>query len=57
MAPSAQSPPLSGAGELNIETMAQALRKTGSGDLSGIRSQPLSAVGNDDGTFVDRPFK
>lgn len=54
---SAQSPPLSAAGELNIETMRQALRKTGSGDLSGIRSQPLSAVGNDDGTFVDRPFK
>ncbi len=57
MTPSAQSPPLIGAGELNVETMTQALRKTGSGDLSGIRSQPLSAVGNDDGTFVDRPFK
>jgi hypothetical protein len=55
--PPAQSPPLSGGGELNIETMRQALRKTGSGDLSGVRSQPLSAVGNDDGTFVDRPFK
>lgn len=54
---STQSPPLSGGGELNIETMRQALRKTGSGDLSGVRSQPLSAVGNDDGTFVDRPFK
>jgi hypothetical protein len=53
--PSAQSPPLSG--ELNIETMTQALRRTGSGDLSGVRSQPLSAVGNDDGTFTDRPFK
>ena len=54
----AQSPPLSGGTELNIETMRQALRKTGSGDFSGIRSQPLSAVGNDDdGTFVDRPFK
>jgi hypothetical protein len=53
----AQSPPLSVGGELNIETMRQALRKTGSGDLSGVRSQPLSAVGNDDGTFVDRPFK
>lgn len=55
--PPAQSPPLSGGGELNIETMRQALRKTGSGDLSGVRSQPLSAVGNDDGTFLDRPFK
>lgn len=48
------SPPLGG--ELNIETMRQALRKTGSGDLSGARSQPMSAVGNDDGTY-DRPFK
>jgi len=55
--PSGQSPMLSGGGELNIETMRQALRKTGSGDLSGVRSQPLSAVGNDDGTFMDRPFK
>ncbi|KAF2201407.1 hypothetical protein GQ43DRAFT_342125, partial [Delitschia confertaspora ATCC 74209] len=36
------SPPLGG--ELQIETMRQALRKTGSGDLSGARSQPLSAV-------------
>ena len=55
----AQSPPLSvsAGGELNIETMSQALRMTGSGDLSGFRSQPLSAVGNDDGTFTDRPFK
>ena len=50
-----QSPPLGG--ELNIETMRQALRKTGSGDLSGARSQPMSAIGNDDGTFADRPFK
>ncbi|KUJ15776.1 uncharacterized protein LY89DRAFT_538210, partial [Mollisia scopiformis] len=33
--------PLSG-GELTIETMTQALRRTGSGDLSGVRSQPLS---------------
>lgn len=29
-------------GELTIETMTQALRRTGSGDLSGGRSQPLS---------------
>jgi hypothetical protein len=57
MAPPPLSPPLSGGGDLNIETMRQALRKTGSGDLSGVRSQPLSAVGNDDGTYVDRPFK
>lgn len=49
------SPPLGG--ELNIETMRQALRKTESGDLSGFRSQPMSAVGNEDGTFTDRPFR
>lgn len=35
-------------GELTIETMRQALRKTGSGDLGGARSQPISAVGDDD---------
>ena len=28
--------------ELTIETMSQALRRTGSGDFSGIRSQPMS---------------
>lgn len=43
---SGHSPPT---GELTIETMRQALRKTGSGDLSGGRSQPMSAVGGDDG--------
>lgn len=32
------SPPAAGGGELTIETMRQALRKTGSGDLSGVRS-------------------
>ena len=40
------SPPAGG--ELTIETMRQALRKTGSGDLSGVRSQPLSASAGDD---------
>ena len=50
----AHSPPIGG--ELNVETMRQALRRTGSGDLSGARSQPLSAVGNDDGSY-ERPFK
>jgi len=45
------SPPLGG--ELHVETMRQALRQTGSGDLSGARSpmthsQPLSAASNDD---------
>lgn len=42
------SPPTGG--ELTIETMRQALRKTGSGDLSGARSQPMNAMGGDDGT-------
>lgn len=32
----------------NIETMRQALRRTGSGDLSGVRSQVSSSMGNDD---------
>lgn len=45
---SGHSPPTGG--ELTIETMRQALRKTGSGDLSGARSAPLSAVGGDAGT-------
>ncbi|KAK2015174.1 hypothetical protein LZ32DRAFT_164506 [Colletotrichum eremochloae] len=31
-------------GELNIETMTQALRRTGSSDLSGVRSFPTSPV-------------
>ncbi|ETI25261.1 hypothetical protein G647_04636 [Cladophialophora carrionii CBS 160.54] len=51
-----QSSPLAGGSEINVETMRQALRKTGSGDLSHFRSPPLSAVGNDDGTY-DRPFR
>lgn len=50
------SPPLGG-GELQIETMRQALRKTGSGDLSGARSQPLSAVSLEDSTLDQAPFK
>lgn len=52
-APTNSPPP---GGELNIETMRQALRRTGSGDLSGVRSPPMSAVGNDDGTY-DKSFK
>ena len=44
---SGHSPPTGG--ELTIETMRQALRKTGSGDLSGARSAPLSAAGGDTG--------
>ena len=47
------SPPA--AGELNVETMRQALNR--SGDLnSATPSQPMSAVGTDEGAF-DRPFK
>ena len=49
------SPPLGG--ELTIETMRQALRRTGSGDLSGARSQPLSAVSLEDGFADQSPFK
>lgn len=42
-------------GELTIETMRQALRRTESGDLSGIRSQPLSPTSPDG--LSDRSFK
>ena len=52
----AQSPPLAG-GELQIETMRQVLRRTGSGDLSGARSQPLSAVSLDESAADQPPFK
>lgn len=48
------SPPTGG--ELTIETMRQALRKTGSGDLSGARSQPMSATPGDD-EFGERSFR
>lgn len=51
---SGHSPPTGG--ELTIETMRQALRKTGSGDLSGARSAPMSAVGGDAG-IGDHSFK
>ncbi|KAH4164756.1 hypothetical protein HBI04_152690 [Parastagonospora nodorum] len=56
MSPS--SPPL-GSGEppLQIETMRQALRKTHSGDLSGHRSQPLSAVSLEDSNAERAPFR
>ena len=39
--------------EYNVETMSQALRRTGSGDLSGVRSAPLSAAGD---APPERPF-
>lgn len=48
--------PTLGLSEVNIETMRQALRKTGSGDLSGYRSVPVSAVGNDEG-LGERSFR
>ncbi|KAJ5152858.1 uncharacterized protein N7482_009336 [Penicillium canariense] len=53
--PLAQSPISSSfGGELNVETMRQALRRTGSGDLGGIVSQTAIAIGNDE--TLDRPF-
>ncbi|KAL2441483.1 hypothetical protein ABEF95_015063 [Exophiala dermatitidis] len=52
-----QGSPLALGSEVNIETMRQALRKTGSGDLSHFRSAPSSAIGNDDGSYLDRPFR
>lgn len=36
--------PLGISGEVNVETMAQALKRTGSGDLSGIKSHPTSPI-------------
>lgn len=51
------SPPLCGELPLQIETMRQALRKTHSGDLSGFRSQPLSAVSLDENAADKPPFK
>lgn len=52
---SASSPPLGG-GELTVETMRQALKKTGSTDLSGLKSQPLSAVSAEDNSH-DIPWR
>ncbi|KAF2871499.1 hypothetical protein BDV95DRAFT_493563 [Massariosphaeria phaeospora] len=51
----AQSPPLGG--DLQIETMRQALRKTRSGDLSGAKAQPLSAGNLEDSTADQPPFR
>lgn len=52
------SPPLQSGGELMVETMRQALRKTGSGDLSIARSQPMSAVSWDEAPVSERaPFR
>lgn len=33
-----------GSGEVNVETMSQALRRTGSADLGGVRSTPVSPI-------------
>jgi hypothetical protein len=52
--PVSTHPPTNG-GELTIETMSQALRRTGSGDFSGIRSQPMSPSSPDG--ISDRTFK
>jgi hypothetical protein len=57
----AGSPPLPGqtspmGNELNIETMRQALRRTGSGDLGQVRSAPMSAVGEGE-NFGDKAFR
>lgn len=52
--PLAQSPVSSHfGGDFNVETMRQALRRTGSGDL-GVASPAASAVGNDE--TLDRSF-
>jgi hypothetical protein len=55
--PVSTHPPANG-GELTIETMRQALRRTGSGDLSGVRSQPMSPASqaSPDG-LSDRSFR
>jgi hypothetical protein len=52
---SAQSPVSSSfGGDLTVETMRQALRRTGSGDLGGAASQAVSTIGIDD--VSDRTF-
>lgn len=50
-----ESSPQRGTGDLNIETMRQALRKTGSGDLSGFRTAPMSPIGNEES--IDKTLK
>jgi len=51
-----EASPHRGTGDLNIETMRQALRKTGSGDLSGFRSAPMSPAAIDEGRS-ERTFR
>ncbi|CZT05166.1 uncharacterized protein RAG0_11374 [Rhynchosporium agropyri] len=52
--PASTHVPLTG-GELTIETMTQAVNRTGSGELSGVRSQPMSPTSPDG--LSDRSFK
>lgn len=52
--PMSTHPPANG-GELTIETMSQALRRTGSGDLGGVRSLSLSPSSPDGPS--DKSFK
>jgi hypothetical protein len=52
--PMAQSPVSSSFGELNVETMRQALRRTGSGDLSCVASHQFGSIGSDEP--LDRSF-
>lgn len=54
------SPPIGSShqhGDLAIQTMRQAVRKTASGDLSGAGSLPTSAVGSDDATVDVNPLR
>lgn len=46
-----------GSSELTIETMTQALRRTGSADLSGARSQPLSPSSPGLGGLSDKSLR
>lgn len=52
--PVSSHPPSTG-GELTIETMTQAVNRPGSGDLSGVRSQPLSPTSPDG--LSDKSFR
>ncbi|EFR02778.1 hypothetical protein MGYG_05777 [Nannizzia gypsea CBS 118893] len=53
--PCPHSPSAMLSSDLNVETMRQALRRTGSGDLGSMRHPPLSAAASD--TAYERPFK
>ncbi|KAF3479983.1 uncharacterized protein GIQ15_06959 [Arthroderma uncinatum] len=53
--PCPHSPSGTFSSDLNVETMRQALRRTGSGDMGSFRNPPLSAAASD--TAYERPFK